>query len=38
MEEMRNVHKISIGKPEGKGHSEDLSVDEKITLEWILGK
>jgi hypothetical protein len=25
-------------KPEGKRHSEDLGVDGRIMLEWILGK
>jgi hypothetical protein len=38
MGEMRNVYKILVGKPEGKSHSEELSVDRKITLECILGK
>jgi hypothetical protein len=27
-----------IGKPEGKSHSEDLDVDGRILLEWILQK
>jgi hypothetical protein len=27
-----------IGKHEGKNHLEDLDVDVKIILEWILGK
>jgi hypothetical protein len=35
---MRNIHKILVGKPEGKSRSEDLSVDGEIILEWILGK
>jgi hypothetical protein len=29
---------ILVGNPVGKNHSEDLSVDMKIILEWILGK
>jgi hypothetical protein len=35
---MRNAYKILVGKPEGKRHSEDLGIDGKIVLEWILGK
>jgi hypothetical protein len=35
---MRNAYNILVGKPEGKNHSEDLGVDGKIILEWILGK
>jgi hypothetical protein len=33
---MRNAYKILVGKPEGKIHSEDLSVDGRIILKWIL--
>jgi hypothetical protein len=33
-----DAHKILVGKPEGKNHSEDLGVDGKTLLEWILGK
>jgi len=35
---MRNVHRIWVGKPEGKGHLEDLGIVGKIILEWILQK
>jgi hypothetical protein len=35
---VRNAYKILVGKPEGKSHSEDLGINEKIILEWILGK
>jgi hypothetical protein len=35
MGEMRNEYKIFIRKP---GHAEDLGIDGKITVEWILGK
>jgi hypothetical protein len=35
MGEMRNAHKICIGKTLRK---EDLGVDGNITSEWILGK
>jgi hypothetical protein len=27
-----------VGKPEGRDHSEDLDIDRRIILEWILGK
>jgi hypothetical protein len=30
--EMRNAYKILYGKPEGRDHLEDLSVDGKIIL------
>jgi hypothetical protein len=38
MVEMRKACRILVGKPEGKNHSEDLDVDGKIILKWILGK
>jgi hypothetical protein len=39
MGEMRNAYNILVGKPEkGRDHAEDLGVNEKIILEWILGK
>jgi len=38
MGKMKNAYKILIGKPEVKKHSEDLGVDGKVMLEWILGK
>jgi hypothetical protein len=34
---MRNAHHL-VENPEGKAHLEDLGVDERITLEWILRK
>jgi hypothetical protein len=34
---MRNAYRILVGKPEGKGHSEELGVNEEI-VEWVLGK
>jgi hypothetical protein len=38
MVELRNTYNILVGKPEGKRPLEDLGVEEKIILEWILGK
>jgi hypothetical protein len=38
MTEMRNEYKILVRKLEGRDHSEDLGVDGKMVLEWVLGK
>jgi hypothetical protein len=38
MGEMRSAYSILVGKPEGRDHLEDIFVDGKIILEWILGK
>jgi hypothetical protein len=39
MGEMRNAYKILVGKPEGKRPpSEDVGVEGKMVLDWILGK
>jgi hypothetical protein len=38
MGDMRNAYNILVGKPERKKTLEDIGVDEKIILEWILGK
>jgi hypothetical protein len=35
---MRNAYKILVGKLERTNHFEDLGVDGRIILEWILGK
>jgi hypothetical protein len=35
---MRIAYKMLVRKPEGTNLSKDLGVDEKIILEWILGK
>jgi hypothetical protein len=34
---MRNAYKILVGKREGK-RPEDLGVDERVILKWILAK
>ena len=38
MVEGRGVHRVLVGKPEGKSHWEDLDVDGRIILRWIFGK
>jgi hypothetical protein len=38
MGETRSAYKILVGKPEGKRPLVRLGVNEKITLQWILGK
>jgi hypothetical protein len=38
MEEMGNAYSILVGKPEGKRHLQDLGIDGRVILEWILGK
>jgi hypothetical protein len=35
---MRNLTNFRFKKPEGRGHSEHLGVNGKVTLECILGK
>jgi hypothetical protein len=35
---MRIISKTFVRKPEGKNHSEDLVVDGRILLEWLLEK
>jgi hypothetical protein len=36
--EMRNACKILFGNLKGRDNAEDIGVDGKIILEWILGK
>jgi len=36
--EMTNAYSILIGNLKGKDHLEDLGVDRKLILEFILGK
>jgi hypothetical protein len=36
--EMRNSYRILVGKLEGKNHLQDLGIDGRIVLRWILGK
>jgi hypothetical protein len=38
LRDVRNAHNILVGKLEGGDHLEDLSVVEKIILDWISGK
>jgi hypothetical protein len=38
MGKMSNGNKIVVGKLEGKRPLEDIGVEGKIILEWILGK
>jgi hypothetical protein len=38
MLEVRNEQKLLFRKPEGRNHSEDVGLDRKIILEWILWK
>ena len=35
MEEGRGVHKVLVGKTEGKNHWGDQDVDGRIILRWI---
>ena len=34
----RGVHRVLVGKPEGKNQWGDLDIDGKIILRWIFGK
>ena len=38
MEEGRGVHKVLVGKPEGKIHWGDQDIDGRIILIWIFRK
>jgi hypothetical protein len=38
MGEMRNAYHSLLGKPEEKRPLEDIRIDGKIILKWILGK
>jgi hypothetical protein len=35
---MINAYNILVGKPECRHYWEDLGIDGKITLKWIVGK
>ena len=38
VEKGRDVHKVLVGKPEGKNHWGDQDVDGRIILKWIFRK
>jgi len=38
MGEGRGVHRVQVGKPEGKSHLSNPDVDGRIILRWIFGK
>jgi hypothetical protein len=38
MGESRGVHRVLVGKPEGKNHLEDPGLDGRIILRWIFRK
>jgi hypothetical protein len=38
VEDIKNAYNIFFRKPEGKNHSEEVGVNRKIILEWMLGK
>ena len=36
--EKTNVYRVLVGKSEGKNHLEDVGVDGRVILKWILTK
>jgi hypothetical protein len=38
MGQVRNAYKILVEKSEEKNHLEDLGIDERIILRWIMKK
>jgi hypothetical protein len=38
MEEGEGVHRVWVGRPEGKRHWEDQGIGRRITLRWTLGR
>jgi hypothetical protein len=38
MGERRGLYRVVVGKPGGKNHLEDLSLDGRIMREWFLKK
>ena len=38
MGEGRGVHRVLVGKPEGKDHWGDLDIGGRVILRWVFGK
>jgi hypothetical protein len=38
MGERRDVHRVLVGKPEGKSHLEDQGLDVRIIVRWVFRK
>ena len=38
MADRRGAYRVLVGKPEGRNHLEDLGIDGRTILKWILEK